>query len=326
MTLKVLVTGAGALLGQGIIRSMQMSSLDAEIVTTDTSAMAAGLYWGVRGYLVPFIKDPRCWDRMQEIVALERPDAILIGTDIELPMFAERREALERDHATHVLVSSSKVVEIADDKYLTYRFFNDAGFDCPQSCLPEDREALIERAGFPLIVKPRIGARSVGVSIVRNREELEQAIAGRQGLVLQECVGDDSVEYTAGALVFDGKCDATIVMRRDLRDGNTFRAYVDDFPELNTMVARWAAALGPYGPVNFQFRLDHDNKPKVFEINGRFSGTTPLRALAGFNEVELCLRAMLYGSPIVQPAVERMTILRHWSETIARPDQIAALR
>ena len=41
----------------------------------------------------------------------------------------------------------------------------------------------------------------------------------------------------------------------------------------------------PYGPCNFQFRLDSFGIPRVFEINARFSGTTYMRTLSGFDEV-----------------------------------------
>ena len=105
-------------------------------------------------------------------------------------------------------------------------------------------------------------------------------------------------------------------MRRDLRDGNTYRAYVEAFPELNVEVRRMAEALGAHGPANFQFRLDAQGRAKVFEINGRFSGTTPLRMRAGFNEVEMVLRRILRGEPIKQPSVRPMMILRHFTETV----------
>jgi carbamoyl-phosphate synthase large subunit len=107
-------------------------------------------------------------------------------------------------------------------------------------------------------------------------------------------------------------------MRRELRDGNTYRAFVDDYPELNRAVRTWTETLKPRGPVNFQFRLD-GGRPKVFEINARFSGTTPLRAHAGFNEVEMVLRHVLGGENEPPPAIKRLTILRHWSETVVEP-------
>ena len=165
--------------------------------------------------------------------------------------------------------------------------------------IPGEESGLIERVGFPLIVKPRVGARSVGVVKVQTKDELARALATGDALVIfEECVATERAEYTAGTLTFDGRCDASIVMRRDLRDGNTYRAYVEAFPELNVEVRRMAEALGPHGPANFQFRLDAQGRAKVFEINARFSGTTPLRMRAGFNEVEMVLRRILRGEPI----------------------------
>lgn len=322
--MKVLVTGAGALLGQGILRSLRESSLDLHVIAADPSELSAGLYWGGKGYLIPLAKDPSYMDCIRALLARERPDAVLLGTDVELALFAEAREELERTFATHVVVSSPAVVAIADDKYLTFEFMRDNGFDAPDSALPEGNgvEALIGRVGFPLIVKPRVGARSVGVARVTNREELARALtfdAGPgPGLVVQECVSTADDEYTAGVVCFDGRCEASIVMRRDLRDGNTYRAYVDVYPELNAAVRKMAERLAPYGPANFQFRVA-DGRVKVFEINARFSGTTPLRMRAGFNEVEMVLRRVVKGEPVTQPAVERLTILRHWSETVVRP-------
>lgn len=319
--MKVLVTGAGALLGQGIIRSLRWSALKPRIVAVDPSPLAAGLYWADERSLVPLASDPRYLEELRALLARTRPDAVLVGTDVELPILARARHELEAEFSTHVLVSDPRVVAIADDKHETYRFFRDAGFDHPRTALPGD-EVGIREIGFPLVVKPRVGARSVGVTRVRDESELARALADPAGLVVQEEVGTERDEYTASALVFDGACRATIVMRRDLRDGNTYRAYVEPFPELNRLVRRFGEALRPHGPANFQFRLDREGRAKVFEINARFSGTTPLRARAGFNEVELCLRHLLLGAPIRQPAVEEMVILRHWSETVLRPGQL----
>jgi carbamoyl-phosphate synthase large subunit len=313
--MKVLVTGAGALLGQGVIRSLQESKLSVDIIAADPTDTAAGLYWTERRYVIPMANDPSYIARISALLERERPDAIFVGTDVELPILAEHREQLEATYRCRVVVSSPRVVAIADDKYLTYKFLSEAGFDPPRSALPGDEDALIESVGFPLIVKPRVGARSVGVELVRNREELRRALQAEARVVIQECVGTEADEYTAGTLTFEGRCEATIVMRRDLRDGNTYRAFVEEFPELKLRVRAMAERLGAYGPANFQFR--HVNgRVAVFEINARFSGTTPLRMRAGFNEVEMILRRELLGETIQQPRIEPMTILRYWSETV----------
>jgi carbamoyl-phosphate synthase large subunit len=317
--MKVLVTGAGALLGQGIIRSLLESSLRPTVIAADPSPHAAGLYWTPSRYRIPMATEAGYLAAIEAILAKERPDAVMVGTDVELILFAEHRARLEAQYGTHVIVSDPRVVAIADDKFLTYEFFRDHGFDAPRSALPGQEDALIEAVGWPLIVKPRVGARSVGVSRVHDREGLARAIAAVHNPVIQECVATDREEYTAGVLCFDGRCEGSIVMRRDLRDGNTYRAFVDHYPALNAQVRRMAEALRPHGPANFQFRLDGD-RVKVFEINGRFSGTTPLRMRAGFNEVEMVLRRVVLGEALTQPAVQPMTILRYWTEVVVPAD------
>ena len=259
------------------------------------------------------------------MIGAERPDVVIPGTDVELSQLAENRALIEREFSTRVIVSSPEVVSIADDKWLTSVFLREKGLGFVPSCLPGDEEALIAEVGFPLIVKPRVGARAVGFSVIRDNDQLQRAIREQPGIVIQKYVGSDTGEYTAGTVTFDGKCRASIVMRRDLRDGNTYRAFAEPYSELNRMVEETANALQPYGPANFQFRID-EGVARIFEINGRFSGTTPLRVHAGFNEVEMCIRRILYEEPVVQPDIQPLTILRHWSETVVRPGDVLSER
>lgn len=323
--MKVLITGAGALLGQGIIRALRSSELNATIVAVDPDPLAAGLYWADSAYLVPWATEPGFLSDIERIFSIERPDVVLVGTDVELTLFAQHRERLERTYGLQLVVSPEHVVHIAEDKWLTYQFLRELRMDYPASCLPGDEDKLIAEVGFPLIVKPRIGCRSIGVSIVHNREELMRMVEADPDCLIQECVATPEDEYTAGALVFEGRCEATIVMRRQLRDGNTYQAFVNDYPELNEKVRILAEKLKAYGPVNIQFRLDGD-RMKVFEVNARFSGTTPLRVHAGFNEVEMVIRHVLEQKPIIQPEIKPITILRHWSETIVPHDMLLTRR
>jgi carbamoyl-phosphate synthase large subunit len=312
---KVVVTGAGALLGQGIIRSLGKHRPDVEIVALDPSPQAAGLYWTRRRHIVPMAASPEYAAAIDRILEVERPDAVLVGTDVELAFFAQNRERLEAAFGCHVVVSSPQVIGIADDKYQTYQLMRDHGFDPPETRLPDQAHELVELVGFPLIVKPRVGARSVGVVRVDDAPALTDALRASAGLVVQECVGDESTEYTAGTITFGGQCLASILMRRDLRDGNTYRAFVERDEVLEGQVRAMAEALGAFGPANFQFRSD-GGRARAFEINARFSGTTPLRALAGFDEVGMVLDQVVGGLTVEQPVVHDVAILRHFSETV----------
>ncbi len=326
---RVAVTGGGALLGQGILRALRDSALSTHTIVVDVSPLSAGLYWGDESFLVPLASSDRYMDAIRALLARTRPDILLVGTDVELAPLAAVREELLADFGTQVLVSSPEVVAIADDKFATARFFAAKGFDVPASALAGDKEGvarLIAEHGFPLVVKPCVGARSYGVSVVCDRPALDHAISNVQGAVVQEHVGNERQEYTASGLFFDDQCEAVIIMRRDLRDGNTYRAFTVIDNELERLVRGWTEALRPFGPANFQFRIDDRGVPKVFEVNARFSGTTPLRAHAGFNEVEMCVRRVIWGDPVVQPTVRAVTILRHWSETVVSSERVEAVQ
>ena len=70
-----------------------------------------------------------------------------------------------------------------------------------------------------------------------------------------------------------------------------------------------------------------DGEIYVFEINPRFSGTTSLRAMVGYNEPDVLIRHHVLGEP-VEPgfAYAEGTILRGLSETYVSPGQMAAMR
>jgi carbamoyl-phosphate synthase large subunit len=54
------------------------------------------------------------------------------------------------------------------------------------------------------------------------------------------------------------------------------------------------------GPANIQLRVHSDGTIKIFEVHPRFSGTTSIRAQAGFNEVDLAIRNFLLNEPITR--------------------------
>ena len=324
-TMKVLVTGAGALLGQGIIKSLRMAPTQYEIVAVDPDPRAVGLYWADKAYLVPFAVDPGYVDRIWRIIDRERPEALLVGTDVELMMFAIHKSQIELCYDTRVIVSSQDVIRIADDKWLTYEFLASNGFPHPKSSLPDGVSDLLCECAFPLIVKPRVGARSVGVHKVRNEQELNLALSQVQNPIIQECVATPEQEYTSGIVISAGIVRATVTMRRNLRDGNTYRAYVEPDAPFNGLLANVAEKLGGLGPLNFQFRLDQ-GVPKIFEINARFSGTTPLRAYTGFNEVDAVVRHFVLGEEIPEYQLHRLVVLRYWNEILVEDEQIATLK
>jgi carbamoyl-phosphate synthase large subunit len=324
MEIKVLVTGAGALLGQGIIKSLRMADTCYDIVAVDPDPRAVGLYWADKVYLVPLAVEAGYLDSICRIIERERPHAVLVGTDVELMVLSINKPEIDSTFSTCVIVSSPDVIRIADDKWLTYQFMASNGFPYIRSALPNDVAHLLGECDFPLIVKPRCGARSVGVHKVRTEQELNHALSRVHNPIVQKCISTSEQEYTSGTVTINGSVKAVVTMRRDLRDGNTYRAYVEPGSPFNPLLSKMAEKLGGFGSINFQFRSD-DGVPKVFEINARFSGTTPLRAYAGFNEVDLVVRYCVQGDPIPAPTLRPVVVLRYWDEMVIDPGELNTL-
>lgn len=317
MKKNILVTGAGALLGQGILRLLQISDFSKKIFTADPDSRSSGHWLGDYAITVPKVSDSNFMESIKQIVLEHKIDAILVGTDVELPIFSRYKEEFLTKYNCKVVVSSEEVVNIANDKFLTADFLKNNNFPYPYSVMANDMEQLNdieEKLGFPLFAKPFDGARSLGIKKIENHEELMEIYDPNSNLVVQQFLTESEGEYTSGCTVINGKCKAIVTLKRDLRDGNTYRTYRnDETSKYDDYIIPIAEKLNPDGPVNFQFRI-FNGKPVIFEINGRFSGTTPLRYFYGYNEVEALLKYYLFGEEIKKPTLNNGVVLRTWSD------------
>ncbi|MBT7040942.1 MAG: ATP-grasp domain-containing protein [Bacteroidetes bacterium] len=288
--IRILVTGVGSLLGQGILKSIQNSKLDCHIIGTDYFSSAVGLYWVNKGYLLPDIlrseiSETQWVESLIDIINKEKINIVLPGLDFEIPILARNKSTIEKQTGVVLVVSSKEIVTVADDKWETVKYLKDNNFHYPESSLPDAMHNFLHTNSFPLIVKPRFGHTSENVFIVKNKSQLHKAIQKCEKPIIQEYLGDPDKEYTCGATCVDSEIVTLISLRRTLKNGNTQQAFCEKTDEIDAYVRKLTLSLKPYGPINFQLRLT-DRGPVVFEINPRFSGTTPIRALFGVNEVE----------------------------------------
>jgi carbamoyl-phosphate synthase large subunit len=92
MNKNILVTGAGALLGQGILRLLKVSDFPKKIFTADPDPRSTGHWLGDYALTIPKAKDDNYINKIEEIVKLNNIDVILVGTDVELPIFSKHKK------------------------------------------------------------------------------------------------------------------------------------------------------------------------------------------------------------------------------------------
>jgi carbamoyl-phosphate synthase large subunit len=317
---KVLVTGVGGGVGQSILKSFQGSQYS--VVAADADPLATGLYAAPLSYRIPRADAPDFLTRIIEICKKESCSLIFCGIEPELHVFAAATAGL-RAQGIIPVVSSPQVVATCDDKLETNRFLRAHRFTAPVTVMLDDPG--VGKLPLPVVLKPRKGgARSQGVFVVRTSEELKfrRATLDVTNYIAQEQLAGE--EYTCGTVTFDGRCHGVITMRRTLRDGDTYKAFVVERPIISEHVREVAEALKPIGPCNFQLRLK-DGKPCIFEINSRCSGTTYCRSVAGFNEPVMTADYLLAGK---QPSfkIREMSFLRYWKELAVSNESIRTLQ
>ncbi|MDA0566086.1 ATP-grasp domain-containing protein [Streptomonospora sp. S1-112] len=286
----VVVTTAGSAPTAGTVQHLR--ALGYRVVATDIDPSAPGLYLADRAYLVPPGGSEAFVPELRGICLKENAVAVVPLVDEELVPVA----ALAGDGIA-VLLPRPEFVAACLDKYALMRRLEAAGLPVPRTALASRWSGDPEP---PLVVKPRTGRGSRGVTLSASAEDLNRLLTsgvwpGDQ-LVVQEQVSGP--EYTVSVVVWrDGEVQAVVPKEVILKQGVTRFAVTrrhDRIAEVCRAVQRELRADGPF---NVQLALDADGEPRVFEINPRFSSTAPLTAAAGVDEIGGLLRQAVAGGP-----------------------------
>ncbi len=325
----VLVTAAGSIIGEGIIKCLKLantierrssSSISYEIVAADMRTDAAGLYRGDCGEIIAAPRDEaRYYDVLKDVCKRHSIRAIFPGSDEELLPLARLSARVEKETGAKVIANPLQVLEVATDKWTTYELLKSKGLDCAESSLPENRKEFVEKFGYPLIVKPRTGHGSQSLFLARNAKEMDFALKSIRESggdpIIQEYLPGEDAEFTTGVVVSgkERKVLSSISMRRKLKHGQTYKAFIEDAEPVRQSSEKVALALEARGPVNVQSKL-LGGISKVFEINPRFSASCPIRAVSGVNEPDIVFRDQVLDEKIQPPEYRKLVGLRYWNE------------
>ena len=124
----VLVTGVGGIVGQGIIKCLNMandderSSLWYGIIGANASPFAAGLFMVKKGVIIPKANDDKYIASLIDIIKGNKVTAVYVGTEPELVIISKNKKFIEEETSAKVLVNPLNVIDIARDKWKTFRF------------------------------------------------------------------------------------------------------------------------------------------------------------------------------------------------------------
>lgn len=299
--INILLLGVGGNVSQGILKALRRSSIEMWIVGACISPMSSGLYMCDEALLSPYANDPDFMPWLIEVCNEKQIDIILTGVEENIFKIVSEIKVLESKTNAVFIASDYEKLTIGGDKFLTCEWLENNGLNYPHYSLTDDIHAcrkLVSEVGYPLIMKPRNGKSSRGVFKITNEQELEEILGTKDG-VLQECIGDERHEYTVGCYCDkNGLLQGMIVMRRNLKNGSTAYANVEQNDSIIQEVKKICDVFKPKGPFNVQLRIDQKGRPVPFEFNVRFSGTTAIRSVFGFRDVEAMLKEYILDERI----------------------------
>ena len=307
-----MVTTAGSAPTPGTILHLREQGF--RVVATDVDPSAPGLYLADRGHLVPPGDSEAFLPRMRELCALENAAAVVPLVDEELVQVGE----LAKDGVA-VLLPRLEFVTDCLDKYALMRRLADAAIGVPRTWLASEWPTdAADHSPGGLIVKPRSGRGSRGVMVIDSSHDMARVVS-ESGYAADELIVQERIlgpEYTVSVVVWrDGRVQAVVPKEVVLKQGVTKYAVSRRNAEVARTCRAIQTALRADGPFNVQLCLDSQGRPRVFEINPRFSSTAALTTAAGVDEIAGLLRqAVGEGPPLTDEWREGVAMVRRWSD------------
>lgn len=304
--INVLVTGVGAIIGYGIIKSLRASKYDCNIIGMDIYADAVGQAWCDSFVQAIPAADPNYVPFVLKVMEEHQIDLIMFGTEQEINRLSSAEEEMGAQYKKLVL-NRKEIIALSDDKWATYQMLRQNDLPTIPSMIEGSYDAITQALGTPFLLKPRKSYAGKGMVVIHDESEFQyrRSRLPQEQFMVQKLIGDDEHEYTAATFGFgDGTClDKPIVFSRKLsQEGATAKARSIEVPEIEEQIKILTGILKPIGPTNYQFRKEGEQY-LLLEVNPRISSSTSIRTAFGYNEAEMCITWYLHGNRPEQPEI-----------------------
>ena len=232
----------------------------------------------------------------------EKIDVIFPSWDPYVYVLSKNKPLFEKMGIV-IPVPDYETVLMALDKYRTIQSAQEVGFPCPRTYLyegPEDLKRIVEKEGFPLVIKPRFSSGGRGMAIVKDYHELLEklplVVKNHSNPMIQEYIpGGQRIIYVQ--FVFDRNRQLKFAFykkrhrnfRVTARYGTVSESELPDPHVLSR--AKLVNKLGWWGAMGIGTIIDpRDGLHKLMEINPRFDRQLWNRTELGINEPWMCIK------------------------------------
>ncbi|MEE8436298.1 MAG: ATP-grasp domain-containing protein, partial [bacterium] len=267
--------------------------------------------------------EPITFEDVMEIVALERPDGVIVQLGGQTPL----KLARQLEQAGVVLLGTSyDSIDRTEDRKRFAEMVDKLGLNQPINDVAtslEEARSIGERIGYPIMVRPSYVLGGRAMERVRNGDELEEyfntaVMASPEHPVLIDKFLDGAVEVDVDVLADGARAIVAGMMEHvelagvhsgdsacSLPPHNLSRAIQQ---KIDTQAVALALELGVVGLMNAQFAVK-DGEVFLLEVNPRASRTVPFVSKAiGTPLAKEAVRLMI-GEPLIPERVSRKTLV-----------------
>lgn len=220
--------------------------------------------------------------------------------DMDVLMLSKHKAELE-EIGVKVIVSDEKFVSVCNDKWKTYEFLKENGFNVPKTYLSlEETLEAIEKGeiSYPVVVKPRFGCGSLAVSMAeseeglkyyyqRNKRALERTYLKYESAMVQDkIIFQEKIkgqEFGVDIINDLDKNFVNAIVKRKIamRAGETDISETIENEAIFNVAKKLGTLSGHIANLDCDIFVSDDGKIYVLEMNARFGGGYPFSHMSG---------------------------------------------
>ncbi len=342
--LNLLMTGAGAPGGPGIIRCFKEGESKIKLFTGDADEMASGRFLSENFLLLPLASEKNFIGQLKDICVSNDIQMIFPLVTLELFKLSEARDEF-KSSGIEIVVSDYRGLSVANNKHELYRSLVSDDIDIPEFYVARNFEE-IRRAchslGYPerpVVIKPSVSNGSRGVRILdeeasdfdllfnhkpnnlySNLEKIKKILDNRDfpELLISEYLPGE--EITVDTIACNGEMKVILIRTRDKMNGgiSTAGTFIND-PLVAHQCKLIIEKLNLNGPIGFQFKKSESNRYCLLEINPRIQGTSVSGLGVGFNLPLLSIEYFLdKNKPSILSDLPPTKFVRYYEEVFIK--------
>ena len=311
----------------------EVVGLSGEVHAVNSDDKTVAFQYADKATVCPLIYDKSYIPFLLNYCQENRIDAVISLFDMDLLMLAKNKKKFEK-LGTRVIVSDEEIVGVCNDKWKSYEYLKENGFNVPKTYLSyNDLLTAIENKeiSYPVIVKPRFGCGSIAVSKAYDKAELDfifqkashsinstylkyESAVTEDKVIFQECLNGQ--EYGADIINdLNGNYRNAIIKKKiAMRAGETDIAELVDNIGIKSVLEKLGKLTKHIANMDVDIFLV-DGIPYVLEMNCRFGGGYPFSHMGGCN-LPLAIVKWLNGLEVDDKLISAKTGITGYKELV----------